>query len=172
MKIFDNTKGQTKGTGIEGIGTIAISLLIAAVILGLGANILTSIKDTAEDNTAAFGNQSLTWGGNNTAVSFTNARVVTSSVVLYNNGTTINQGTNYTVTEGAITILNTTSTVNWVEAAINVSYNYRFGSAERNVTDQGIVGQVTMASFLPTIALVAIAAIIIGFVLVMFRRKQ
>ena len=69
---------------ISSIGQIAIALLVGVVILGLGATILEKITQTQDDlsNTIP-DNQSFTWQGNNTLVSFDIARVQTGSVVVY-----------------------------------------------------------------------------------------
>jgi len=80
---------------INDIGTIAIAIVVAAVILGLGATILEKIQGTQTVNGTAF-----------------------------------------------------------------------------NSTGFGLQGMVTMAEFLPTIAIVAVAAIVIGIILVFFGRRQ
>lgn len=79
---------------ISDLGTIAISLVIAAIILGLGATILTSIQDSQTTDGVAF-----------------------------------------------------------------------------NASGFGLTGMNTLASYIPTIALVAVAAIVIGIILVFFGRR-
>ncbi len=44
-------------------------------------------------------------------------------------------------------------------------------SSARNATDFGLTGLNTMAEFIPTIAIVAVAAIVIGIILVFFGRQ-
>jgi len=90
-----NKKAQ-RAFAISDLGTIAIALVVAAVILGMGATILEKLKDQAD-------------------------------------------------------------TVN--------------GSAF-NISGFGIDGLTTVAEFLPTIAIVAVAAIVIGIILVFFGRQQ
>jgi len=80
---------------INDIGTIAIALVVAAVILGLGATILEKLQDTQTVNNTAF-----------------------------------------------------------------------------NATGFGLTGMNTMAEFLPTVAIVAVAAIVIGIILVFFGRQE
>ena len=167
---------------ISSLGSIAIALLIAAVMLGLGATILTKIQGTQSDNTADNGNQSLTWAGNNTAIEFNSDRVNTGSVVLYNNASVVNRGVgdaaNYTVSQGSITILNSsngpdgTNSASWVTSDLNASYSYQFGSQARNSTGFGLSGTVVFAEFIPTIAIVAAAAIVISVLLLMFGRRR
>ena len=84
---------------ISDLGTIAIALVVAAVILGMGATILEKIQ-----------------------------------------GTTVGNGT--------------------------------AGTVAYNASGFGLVGLNTMAEFIPTIAIVAVAAIVIGIILVFFGRQR
>lgn len=83
---------------ISDIGTIAISLVVAAVILGMGATILSKLQEQTTGN-----------------------------------------GTS--------------------------------GTSSFNISAFGIDGLTTIAEFLPTIAIVAVAAIVIGIILVFFGRQ-
>ena len=87
-------KGQRAFT-ISDLGTIAIALVVAAVILGLGSTILEKLQNTQNINGAAF-----------------------------------------------------------------------------NVSTFGLQGMIALAEFIPTIAIVAVAAIVIGIVLVFFGRQR
>ena len=90
-----NKKAQAQAFTISDIGTIAIALVIAAIILGLGATILEQIQGTQTINGTAF-----------------------------------------------------------------------------NSSGFGLTGLSTMAEFIPTIAIVAVAAIVIGIILVFFGRQR
>lgn len=157
---------------INDLGPMAIAILTVAVVLGLGASILSSFQTSQTDLAASYGNETLTWTGNNTAMGLSEARVIASSVVLYNNGTLVNQGNNYTVGSNTITVVNTTSTVTWVTSDLNATYSYQYGSYARNSSDYGLTGVTTLASYVPTIALVIIASIVIGIILVFFSRRE
>ena len=89
-----NKKAQATGFTISDLGTIAIALVVAAVILGLGATILEKLQGTQVVNKTAF-----------------------------------------------------------------------------NASGFGLQGLNTMAEFIPTIAIVAVAAIVIGIILVFFGRQ-
>lgn len=89
-----NKKGQ-RSFSINDLGTIAIALVVAAVILGMGSTILEKLQ--------------------------------------------------------------TSQTIN--------------GSAY-NTSGFGLTGMVTIAEFIPTIAIVAVAAIVIGIILVFFGRQR
>lgn len=162
---------------IRDLAPTAVSLVLVVVVLGLGATVLTSIRDVQDNTVSFFGNETLTWAGNNTAMSLT-VGDLTGGNSLYNNGTLINQGGNYTVTtSGTVTILNSTTLFNgtvtsWVTDALNFSYSYFSGSSARNTTTQGLIGTNTLASYVPTVALVAAAAIVIGIISMFFFRNR
>lgn len=80
---------------ISDLGTVAIALVVAAIILGLGATILSEVQGTQTSGTAAY-----------------------------------------------------------------------------NASDYGLSGMNTMSQFIPTVAIVAVAAIIIGIILVFFGRGR
>ena len=89
-----NKKAQRSFT-ISDLGTIAIALVVAAVILGMGATILDKFKATQTINGTAY-----------------------------------------------------------------------------NTSNFGLLGMSTMAEFIPTIAIVSVAAIVIGIILVFFGRQR
>ena len=89
-----NKKAQRAFT-ISDLGTIAIALVVAAVILGLGSTILEKFQETQIVNGTAY-----------------------------------------------------------------------------NTSGEGLSGLITMAEFIPTIAIIAIAAIVIGIILVFFGRPR
>lgn len=106
MKKMNNTKklgkkGQAAFT-ISDLGTVAIALVVAVIIIGLGATILQEIQATTD-----------------------------TDVNLSDPGT------------------------------FNVAFN---------TTAFGLTGLLTLSSFVPTIAIVAAAAIVIGIILVFFGR--
>jgi len=166
--ILINRKGQQQMT-IASLGVIAIALVVAVVILGMGATVLDKIQATQKDSSADHANESFTFL-NNTVLGFSESTISTGSVVVYNKSNKVSTG--YTVTSSSITLVNTT--VRWSLEAndINVSYSYTIGSEARNSTGYGIGGVVTMAEFVPTIAIVAAAAIVIGILFAFFVRKK
>ncbi|MEE9238435.1 MAG: hypothetical protein V3U58_02625 [Thermodesulfobacteriota bacterium] len=182
-KLFTHQKAQA---GISDLGSFAIALLIGAVILGLGGTILDKIKTTQTDKTATLPlNESLTWAGNNTAISFAQESVKTDTVKVYNNGTIMLQSGNYTFSGNSIIITNQSLLWNGSNASensnipnllvtenLNASYSYSFGSSAKNTTEFGLTGVGTMAEFIPTIAIVAVAAIVIGVILIFFGRRR
>ena len=177
MNILRGSRKAQMNT-ISGIGQIAIAILIAAVILGLGGTILSKIQTTQSDAVATTpNNQSFTWQGNDTRVDFTlgePGRIQTSTVVVYCDVSTFTLGENYTVSSEGVNIINlTTGGTDFLDAcSYNMSYAYNFGSSARNASAFGKTGVATMSEFIPTIAIVAMAAIVIGIILVFFGRKK
>ncbi len=170
--LLNSKTGQEKFT-LAGFASIAIALLVAAVILGMGGTILDKIQTTQSDGSATVANETFDWVENNSLFQFTETR--TSSVVVYCNVTLMVAGTNYTVNGDGFRVQNQTgaaSVESFDNCRFNASYNYNFGSVARNSTDFGLTGIVTMAEFIPTIAIVAVAAIVIGLILVMFGRRK
>ena len=160
---------------LANFGSIAIAIVVAVIVLGLGSTILEKIQATQTDDTGTYVNQSFTWQGNDTAVAFAASRVVTSSVVVYANVTVMGLDVNYTVNASGVAILNQTAAASvdiFNLLLYNMTYSYKIGGTARNSTDYGITGLVTMAEFIPTVAIIAAAGIIIGVLLLFFGRKK
>jgi len=170
---MDTTKAQM---GIQTIGGIAIAILIAAVVLGLGGSILSSIQEGQTDSyTTLANNETWTWPGNNTVQAFAaDARVNTGSVIAWCNHSLLTLNENYTVSTSGVAIINLTPhPAGYLDNCVfNMTYGYNYGSTAYNSSNYGISGTVTLAEFIPTIAIVAIAGIVIGIILVFFRRKE
>ena len=181
MNILRGSRKAQMNT-ISGIGQIAIAIVIAAVILGLGGTILSKIQTTQTDASASHINETLAWAGNNTAIGLSENRIIESTIILYNNASIVNKGSgvaaNYSTTSNSITIINSSggpkgaTGADWITTDLNVSYDYNLGSTARNATGFGKQGITTMAEFIPTIAIIAMAAIVIGIILVFFGRKK
>lgn len=163
---------------IASIGTIALLFVAAAIILGLGGTILSKIQDTQTDKfTTALINQSFTWLGNDTAEPFNQIRVDTSSVVVYCNVTLLTLSTNYTVNSSGVAILNLSNATSGMGhniqlCAFNMTFGWNYGSHAYNSSGFGLVGVHTTASFIPTLAVIAMAAIVIGILMLFFGRPK
>ena len=169
-------KGQQALT-ITSIGVIAITLVVAVVILGLGGTILEKIQGTQTDNSNTIpDNESWTWPGNNTLQAFEQDRVIQSSVVVWGNTTLLTLNTNYTVDVSGVYIINLSDgSAGSYELELliyNMTYDYNYGSEAYNSSNYGMTGVATFSEFIPTIAIVAMAAIIIGIVMIMFGRRR
>ena len=176
MKLVNNLNKKAENMGVDSLLLFVILFLILAITLSLGTDILTSIQDTQDnDESTLANNESLTWAGNATAITSLQETVIASSVILYNNGSIVNNpnDVNYTVVESnhSIIIYNVSANYAWVTNALNITYSFHIGSAQRNITGQGITTQITLAKWTPTIALVIIIAIIIGILITYLARR-
>ena len=175
--LLKGRKGQ-QALNIRSLGAIAITIVIAAVILGLGGTILSKIQDTQTDLSAAIpNNESWTWPGNNTEQGFIQQRVQTDSVIVWGNTTLLILNQNYTVSNSGVSIINLTPGTTGMGADLqlvifNMTYSYNYGSEAFNSSGFGLTGVNTVAEFIPTIAIVAAAAIVIGILLVFFGRRR
>lgn len=170
MKGAMENKGQLN---IYSFGTIAIALVFAAVVLGLGGTIMDKIQGTQTDHTATISdNESFAWLGNNTEQGFVQTRIVESSVVVWCNVTLLDVNGNYTVSPSGVSIVNITGLETWDACNYNMTYDYNYGSEAYNNSGYGLTGIVTTAEFIPTVAIIAAAAIIIGIILVFFGRRR
>jgi hypothetical protein len=165
-----------RGYQIGDLMPLVVTFIVIAVALALGAEVLSEMRTTQDDNEAAYGNQTLVWGGNNTGIGLAEAGALAGSFVLYNNGAKIARGegdqVNYTGSRGIITITNYSgSGVEWITDALNLSYDYGYGSYARNITGYGLDANTTMSKWLPTIALVIVIAIILGILIVYMARR-
>lgn len=182
MESFRYSRKGQQSLNIASIGQIAITIVLAAIILGLGATILTKIQDTQSDDSASI-NQTMTWIGNDSIMVFSQDRVDTGSILFYINATLINAGGNFTVDSRGINFTNFTTIWNGtdgnpnspnqiVTSELNASYNFLIGSTARNTSNFGLDGVNTAAGFVPTVAIVAIAAVVIGVILLFFGRRR
>lgn len=167
-----NKKGQVNT--IMGIGMIAISIMVAVVILVIGPLVLTEIQGNTDNLVGTpVVNESITWPGNNTYYSLAQSDIVSGSVVLWNQTDLMTENTDFELNGSSIKFTNKTGHAGWnTSVEFNVTYNYHYGSAAYNTTIYGMTGSTTMASFVPTVALVAIAAIVLGIIFVMFGRRK
>ncbi len=85
-------------------------------------------------------NESFLWTKNNSAMKLNQKNIVVDSEILYNNGTKINKGTNYTMnyTNGSIVFLNSTTYWNGsiselITTKFNLTYNY---NTKELITDE------------------------------------
>ena len=162
---------------LKDIAAISITFLVTAIVIGLMSQVLGSFQTQLEDvSVTSASNNSLTWAGNNTIISLGESRI--TSVLLYNNGTIVNQGNNYTFSSGGLIITNQSpsgkvgSQSEWVTDKLNLTKTYSIGSVAYNSSVYGLSTNNTIASYLPLVALITIASVIVGIVLVMFLRKK
>lgn len=129
---------------------VNINLLGLTVVVTTGTEL--TFRPNVDRTRAVVANESLTWAGNATAIALDQDNII--GVILYNNGTFINQGGNattignYTIDASArrITIFNSTTLYNgsnreWITDAFNLSYDYFTGTSFLNLQNISCRGQ-------------------------------
>lgn len=164
-------KEQKKGQ-LAGLAMVIITLVIAAVAIFLGIQLLGGFQTITDDYSATITNESTgfinqsgyTLTGASTVSGFNNPIIVLISNK--SNGVTIASG-NYTLVGN--TIYNATATV-WT--AVNVTYTYNYGQGAYVASNKSIVGTASFTDFWSLIVLAVVITIVIGLILaVMSSRK-
>ncbi len=171
--LFTNRKAQQNT--IAAVGSIAIILLVVAVIIGLNNTILEKIKKTSDDNAASFGNISIVWAGNDTAINLGIDERLTGGATVFNGTGGDNDIPNkdwVIVVSNRTIIFHNTTNQTWDTDNLVVDPIALIGSAAFNISSFGVDGQLQLVEFVPTIAIVAIGAILIGILLLMFGRRR
>lgn len=185
MPLTSSLKGVTKmpeEMDLSNLGKYALSIGVAVIIIALIAIILQTIRDDrgiVPDLIASHVNDTLTYA-NNTALTFSENRLVSGSEIVWNSTAKVLQTGNYTInygsdeTRASLTITNISGEHLWNDTnpTWNVSYDYYYGSSARNATIQGLEGQKTFASFLPIVAMAIAGMIIIGIALTAFLKGR
>jgi len=128
-------------------------IIMFFVVVILGVVFLGQIEDNVaatEVITTLSNNESLTWAGNNTAITLANDDLVSGSETLYNNGTKVNRGSgvaaNYTITSSTITILNSSggpvgiTGADWATSELNLTYTHEGDLFVANTTARTLLG--------------------------------
>lgn len=165
-------------------GTVGVVILLVAVgvIFSVSFKALDTLEDIAENQVSGPTNETITWAGNNTAVSLGSYKLgMTSSIIVYNNCTPVNIGAgvnanySFNTTDMTLKIINATpgggsakgnGVGTWVTNNINVTRTYYIGSQEYNTTLDTQEGIKVVSDFQPTWALIAGVGILLTVLLV------
>jgi len=164
---------RKEGYDIKTLAGIGVTFVVIAIILSFGSTILSDLKDdqltsnNAETKVVVNSTKTI---ANATTYTFETFRDCSLSGVIATNATTFRlwDAGNYTVSGCKVTWigengdLNTNHNINW-------SYTATFYPATSvNATYNGLEGLEEFSSWLPTLALIIVAAIIIGIIVAYF----
>lgn len=160
---------------IEDLAPIAILFLVTGIVLGIGADVLTGISDNVVEYNATIARDS------DVTLNTTTSWILTSraekngnygSLVVRNiTGNVLVHAGNYTFDTSAGTVILTANTFN--ESSFNLTYTFdKLKGVPVAAVDNATAGVGEMASWMPTLALVLAAALIIGMVVGYFRTKR
>lgn len=175
------------GLSIKSLGSIAIVFVVAIMLMAFGANILSNLASDQLGTATAAQTETGKIANTTTPVTLAQVRVVTNSEnvscvscnatggAIYGSYTFV-RDTDYSVVSYGS---RSPTTVNWLVAQynkskFNISYTYSYDTfpTEMNVTNSGLDALTTFADWLPTLALVIVACVNIGVVLLYFGKKQ
>jgi hypothetical protein len=162
-----------KGLTLQEFSAMALSFVIVAVIISVSGTILTQMKVT-EYNTTAVTNESHNFAANYTAYASDNSPILSISD-MYDDASHTNTyastfyGFNstgvYVLTNGTGGYPNMTTGTHYFDYTYTNQY-----TLTANLTSQGLSGITTMSQWLPTIAVIVAAAVVIGVIVNYFRQ--
>lgn len=132
-----------------------IIILIGVVLIGSIANSISELDDTI----ALTDNETLTWAGNNTAITLANDDIVSNSEVVYNNTHALTRTTDYTMTSSTITFINASDpAVAYDTDALNITYTHEGDNYLADSTSRSLINLV--------ILFFALAILSVGYLMV------
>ena len=168
--------------GYEAIPQILIIFLIAGIVLGAGALILSKVSTTVQTTNSYsvteelrflshFPNQT-TQGGNSSYVAGSLASVTVYNASIVNAYILVTDG-NYTIdtTTGSIN-LTTESSYTLLNASINYTWTGNNNPTEFYAIKNASGGLINISNFMPTIEIIVEAIIILGLIFAGFRFKN
>lgn len=154
---------------INDLGKYAVILLTVTVVIGLMITVLSNMQTSTKTETTGVLNESHTGVAANATVSLNNNDVQTLLGIA--NGTGAGNfrigSANYTfnAADGQVTFLN----ANYSGKTLFFNYTYYTKTLGYNTSQSGISSLNQLGSNLPTLAIVLVAAIIIGIVIAYFK---
>ena len=155
---------------------VAIMFLIIIVTLSMGAQIDNKLETTFKDTTITVGNESHTSVRNQTVFYLTLGHELASVAYIYNHTGYVIPSTCYDIDYnlGGI-VLNDSSTVclysNDAAIDVNVTYDYYEKDYDFNQTTYGRESKQELSSWIPTLAIVIAAAIVLGVVIIWLSKR-
>jgi len=125
----NDTNGNSNSTEKRIFSTNFFGLIISVT-----PKVNFTFKSSVEEIKSIMPNETILWAGNDTFRQLIEGRIDNSTINVYNNGTKINNGNNWTAnSNGQIKILNSTilfngTTTEWITNKINVSYKFFSGN--------------------------------------------
>ena len=165
-------KGQVE---LGAVPTLVITLVVIGLVIAIGVIVLQTMGDS--NSFSPPGNTIQNISGIRTVAVVYNltAKPVIGGSVTYCNqtGGTALGSTNYTLYPSNATVVFHSNFLSGNYSYCYVSYSYDAPSAATNVTYQGVAGVATIADFQGVIAIVLVAAVILGLIgLIVFAARS
>ncbi len=172
-----------QGFELRNLAGLALVFLVVTIVISFGATIIKDLEDeTLTSAGETIYNETITSLGNDSATQLTNCvgQVSSTWTPLYVQNATeagfgtsgdldgFGNNTDLLITPGGlISISSEIDAASWGNSTtLNVTYSctYNSGDGDYNVTIKGADGLNTFADWLPTIALIVVAAVVIGII--------
>lgn len=173
---------------IKDLGQFALLFMIIAIIIGVSGSVLTNFSKTYETTASLLYNDSAANSGtsysltewnlsyNATLPAITTPYAITysesNSIVLSSNRSKCTEDTDYNFyNSGGVGTIEMLNASGCFIPPMNVTFYYSFtaGTTQYNATSYGNRSEEELASWLPTLAIIIIAALIIGIVVLYFK---
>ena len=120
---------------------IFIIILVGVVLIDSIANSISEFDDTF----TLPNNESITWGGNNTAITLANDDIVANTETVYNHTTKLTRTTDYIMTSGSIRFINASDpAVAYDTTALNITYAHEGDNFLSNTTSRTLINLVIL----------------------------
>ena len=161
-----------KGLTVAALGGMALTVVVAAIIISMGSSILSGLQDIQEEIAyVTVTNEGPYIFPNATDATPYNLNVTyypVTSITIFNGTSVVTLSLNYSVVNAALGQYNITNWNNSLGDTESVEVNYTYSRPEYttayNATGKGLTGMITFANWIPMIALVVVAAIVIGVI--------
>lgn len=173
---FINRKRICKGYTLKDLAPIVIMLVIASIVTSVGTEVVSNVRDVEEDmssNIVTVSNESINFAANNTWYGLVELyyRSLTSVMNASHDINTANftaEKTGYNM--GRIKLVSTTGAgnANISTGTYYVTYTHEAGTHAWNISSQGLESLETIGDWIPTVALVIAAVIVIGVIVLYF----
>ena len=171
-----NKKGQT---GLEGMYTAVLTIVIIGIILGIGIYVLNGVGEGVAADTITVTNETITLGDavDVATIDDCQARNFVATTLLNGSGGEEIEAANYTLSAAGSLQANALVTVGYNDTATNFSYTYT-GTTRTASTDAcevlGTAGTGTggFASWMAVITVILAASIVLGIVISSFGKNS
>jgi len=164
-----------KGITMAQFGSIVLGFVVVAIIISMGGEIFAGLQETqANGTTSSVTNDTINFAVNDTCYNIVeidpnhNLPCITGLSSASNLSTSIAIGNFSTSGCQCREIKAELNPAAYVVGIYNVTYAYSYSSDSWNITGEGLEGAETFGDWLPTIAIVISAAVIIGIIITYF----
>lgn len=165
-----------KGFGINELTALGIIFVTVAILLTFGARILQDMQTTQDTETGAKTQERFV--ANQAAyVALSSHPIIEGSEIVRNRtlggtGSHLNRTTDYQMDyPGGRILCNSTDLCAPGATDMNITYTYSYYTAAYNVSGAGLESLAVFGEWLPTLALIVVASVIIGIIIVFLMKR-